>query len=167
MPVLEPEMRSQFEPDEESVKRAETFTSNLMRDLHTVVEEGPRSEVVREVFSQQRYAEQAEGTPIADVVQNVSKMATEFATLRRWDSGIVCLRVEDGGLIPVSLFEPSVGSTSLSGWYDFLDREFPFHFGRRFVGGLLRRLKQQDENLTVTDLNEAEEGARYNLQSFL
>src|SRR5438270_8737620 len=133
MPELQPEMQSQFEPDEESVKRAAALTSNLMRDLHTVVEEGPRPEVVRDVFSQQRYAEQAEGTPIADVVQNVSKMATEFATLRQWDNEILCLRLDDGGFIPVSLFESDGGATSLwSGWYDFLDREFPFHFGRRF-----------------------------------
>ena len=94
-----------FELDKESVSRAEKLSSRLMEDLRMVSEKGPPSEMRRELFSEERYANQAEGVPISDVVEHVGQMATEFALAHRWDGEILCLKLEEGELIPISMAE--------------------------------------------------------------
>ncbi len=107
----------EFEPDKESISRAEAFASKLMHDLRMVSEEGPPSRKLRELFSEGRYAELTEGVPINDVVTNVGQMATEFAMARRWGNELLCLKLDDGGFAPISMMEylagplwPSYGS---------------------------------------------------------
>jgi len=100
----------EFELDEESVSRAEKLSSQLTRDLRRVSEGGEPPGMRRELFSEQRYAEQAEGVPINDVVNNVGQMAQEFSMARRWDSGIPCLKIHDGDVAPISMTEFFGGS---------------------------------------------------------
>lgn len=159
-----------FELDQESVSRAASLSSRLMQDLRMVSEQGPPSEGRREVFSEQRYADQAEGAPIADVVDNVAQMATEFAMLRRWDSEVLCLKLDDGELIPISISESLGGSPWPYGsqhWFEFWEREFPLPFPRRFWRDILRRSGQDEEQVKVVNVREAEKGVGRNLSAFL
>jgi hypothetical protein len=87
----------EFELDEESVSRAEKLSSRLMDDLRMVSKQGGKSEMRRELFSEYRYSEQAEGVPINDIVENVGQMAGEFAAARRWGGEVPCLKLDDGG----------------------------------------------------------------------
>ncbi len=162
----------EFELDEQSVSRAERLSSQLMQDLRMVSEKGPRSEMRRELFSERRYAEQAEGVPINDVVANVGQMATEFAMARRWDGEILCLKLDDGELAPISMTEflggvlwPPYGSED---WIEFWERNFPFPFPpHRFWRDVLRHAEPQEERVVVTDIREAEGGIRRSLNGFL
>jgi hypothetical protein len=65
----------EFEPDEESVSRAAGLSSRIMEDVRMFYSEPPSIEMRRDLFSERRFAEQAEGFPIADVVANKSRMA--------------------------------------------------------------------------------------------
>lgn len=161
-----------FEPDEESVSRAVKFSSRLVHDLRMVTEEGPPSEMRRELFSEQRYAEQAEGVPINDVVANVGRMADEFAMARRWDGEVPCLKLADGNMAPISMTEmfsgpywPSYGSEE---WTEFWERYGPFPFPpHRFWREFLRRSQRGEEGVVVTDFHEAVRSIERNLTSFL
>lgn len=162
----------EFELDQESVSRAEKLSSRLMQDLRMVSEGGPPPDVRRELFSEQRYAEQAEGVPINDVVINVSQMATEFAMARRWDGGVPCLKLHDGDLAPISMTEflggsfwPNYGSEE---WIEFWERYGPFPFpSHRFWREILRRSEREAEGVVVTDLLEAVGGVERSLSGFL
>jgi hypothetical protein len=162
----------EFELDKESVSRAEKLSSRLMNDLREVSEGGPQSEMRRELFSEQRYSEQAEGVPISDVVANVSQMAMEFATARRWDGEIACLKLDDGGLAPISLAEFFAGpSSSFYGsedWVELWDKYFGGPFPpHRFWREILKRSGRQEEGIVVTDVREAEGGIQRSLSDFL
>jgi hypothetical protein len=159
-----------FELDEESVSRAAELSSRLMNDLRMVSKEGPPSQMRRELFSMRRYAEQAEGVPIADVVENVGQMATEFAIARRWDNEILCLRLDEGELAPVSMSESFGGPLwpyfASEDWLEFWERYFHLP-PRRFWRDIRRRSAQQEEQLIVANVDEVEGGVERSLKSFL
>src|SRR4051794_17847032 len=122
----------EFEPDEESVSRAEKLSSRLVDDLRRFSEEVSPSELRREMFSDQRYSDYADGVPIQDVVKNVGQMASEFAMARRGDGEIPCLKLDTGDLAPISMteffggpFGPTYGSEE---WIEFWERYGPFPF---------------------------------------
>jgi hypothetical protein len=160
-----------FELDQESVSRAEKLSSRLMDDVRMISEQGPSSEWRREVFSEQRYSEEADGAPIDDVLINVNKMAMEFAIARRWDGEVPCLKLDDGGLAPISLTEFFGGPSSSYGsedWVELWDRyiggPFPPH---RFWREILKRSGRQEEGIVATDVREAEVGFQRCLKDFL
>jgi hypothetical protein len=155
----------EFELDDESVSRAERFSSRLMDDLRTVSRKGPPTEMQKDLFSEERYSEQAEGVPISDVVENVGQMAREFAVARRWDGEIPCLKLDDGGVIPISLTE-FLGGPASTNWFEFWERfgPFPMHLLWR---DSLRFSWSQEEQITMTDVNEVEEGVQRGLKGFL
>lgn len=162
---------AEFEFDQESLSRAEKLSSRLMHDLRMVSEEGPPSKIRQELFSQRRYAEQAEGVPIGDVVENVGQMATEFAIARRWDNEILCLKLDEGELAPISMSEflggplwPSYGSED---WFEFWERNIPFPFPHRLWKDILRRSGQQEERVIATNPRDAEAGVERSLTGFL
>ena len=161
-----------FEPDQESVARAEALSSRLMNDLRAVAEEGPLAEG-REVFSERRYSEQAEGVPITDVIANVGLMATEFALARRWSNEIPCLKLDDGELAPISIAEYFGGpSTPFSGgsvhWLEYWERYAPFPFPfHRLWKGIVLSSSEGEERLTVASVAEAEERVGRGLRGFL
>jgi hypothetical protein len=161
-----------FELDGESVARAERLSSRLMSDLRQASEGGPQSEIRRELFSERRYSEKEEGAPISDVVTNVSQIAMEFATARRWDGEVPCLRLDNGELAPVSLSEffpaPSSSFDGSENWFEWWDRYFggpfpPHRLWRELVKGSGR----QEEGFVVTDVREAEGALQRNLNGFL
>jgi hypothetical protein len=161
----------EFELDPESLSRADSLSSRLMDDFRSVVETGPRSEMRREIFSEERYAQQAREVPINDVVENVSQMATEFAAARRWDGEIPCLEMGDGELAPISLTEffggswPSYGSEDwFEFWERYIGRPFPPH---RIWREVLRRADPMEERVRITSLGEAEGGLQRSLSGFL
>lgn len=163
---------AEFEPDEESVSRAESLSSRLMHDLRMASEEGPPSNIRRELFSDARYAEQAEGVPINDVVDNVGQMAIEFAAARRRDGEIPCLKFDNGELAPISISElvggPSWLAYGSEMWFDFWERYFPFLFPpHRLWREFLRTALQQEDRVTVVDVREAEAGVERSLNAFL
>jgi hypothetical protein len=160
----------EFEPDGESVLQAEALSSRLMHDLRMASEERPSPEALRELFSEQRYSEQAEGVPIDDVVANVSQMADEFAIARYLDGEIPCLVLGDGELAPISMNGnwgespwPSIGS---AGWFEFWERFGPFPLHRVWKE-ILRRSPSLEEGMRMTDLREAEGGIERSLSGFL
>ncbi|MFN0077771.1 MAG: hypothetical protein ACKVY0_15045 [Prosthecobacter sp.] len=167
----------EFELDQESISRAEKISSQLAHELRMVSEAGPPSDmrpelfdVRREFFSEQRYADQAEGVPINDVVTNVRQMAEEFAMARRWDSVIPCLKLHDGDLAPISMTD-FIGGSQWSGyasaeWIKFLERYGPFP-PDRFWHEFLRRSQQGEEGVVVADFREVAGSVERNLTSFL
>jgi len=163
---------AEFEPDQESVSRAEKVSSRLMQDLRIVSEEAPPFEVAREVFSERRYAELAGGVPINDVVWNVAQMAIEFGIARRLEGRIVCLRLDDGELAPISLTELlgepfwlGIGPEVWVAFWEWYPRlPFPAELVRRWV---LRRVELLEERVTVTEVREAEGAIQRNLLRFL
>ncbi len=162
---------AEFELDEQSVSRAESLSSRLMQDLRMVSEEGAPSEMRGELFSERRYVEQAEGVPIEDVVANVGQMATEFAMARRWEGEILCLKLDDGGLAPISMTEffggllwPPYGSED---WIELWENYFPFPFIHRAWRDIIRHAKPQEERVIVTNIGDAERGIQHSLNGFL
>jgi len=125
-----------------------------MDDFRRVSDHGPEPEL----FSEQRYSEQAEGVPINDVVTNVGQMAMEFATARRFDGEVPCLKLSDGGLAPISLAEFLGGGAFLpfgsENWLQLFDRYFGFpgHFWRE----IFRRSGPQGDGVVATNVGEAE-----------
>lgn len=163
----------EFELDQESVWRAEKLSSQLMQELRMVSEEGPPPAARGgELFSERRYVEEVEGVPINDVLANVNQMATEFAMARRSGSEILCLKLGEAELAPISMaaffpspFWPSAGS---EGWIEFWQRYFPFPFPPLgFWQDMLRRTALQEEPLMVTNVREAEPGIGRSLSAFL
>jgi hypothetical protein len=157
-----------FEPDRESVDRAEALSSRLFADLRAVLDEGPSFDLRRERFSERRYAEEAEGVPVGDVVSNVDQMAGDFAVARRWGGEFPCLTLDEGGLAPLSL-------TGISGifrrsqppesWPDFLMDALPDSVLMRVWRRFLR--SQGGEGIVVTDINAAAASVERNLRGFL
>lgn len=162
---------SEFEIDKNSMSRAEKLSSKLMQDLRMVSEEGASSEMRRELFSEQRYAEQAEGVPINDVVVNIDQMAMEFAMARRWGEGVLCLKLDNGELAPVSMSEFFVGSNippfASEVWVEFWDRFGGFRPFERLWRNILRHADFEEEHSIVTNLSEAHEGIQRSLNGFL
>jgi|GEM_PF-2121428 len=161
---------AEFELDQESVSRAERLSARLMRDLSMVSEQGPRSEMRRELFSERRYANQAEGVPINDVVANVGQMAMEFAMARRWDSEIPCLELADGYLAPISMTGSLVGpmwpTRGAEDLFEFWERHLPFPL-HSFWSELLRRSMREDDRVVLTDTREAQAPVERGLKDFL
>jgi hypothetical protein len=143
-----------------------------MQDLHMVSEEGPPPEMLRERFSEQRYAEEAEGTPIKDVLANVGQMAAEFAMARRWDGKILCLKLDNAELAPISMSEYFGGllwpTYRSEDWFELWERGFPSPFPpHRFWRDILLRSAQEEENVMVFSFGEAAEGVERSLKGFL
>jgi hypothetical protein len=162
----------EFELDEESVSRAEKLSSRLMHDLREASEGGSQSETRRGLFSESRYSDEEEGVPLGDVVANVNQMAMEFATARRWDGEIPCLKLDDGGLAPISLTEFFAGpSSSFYGsedWVELWDRYFGGPFPpHRLWREILKRSERQEERVVVSDVREAEAAVQRSLNAFL
>lgn len=160
----------EFEPDKESISRAEALASLLMDDLRMVSENDSLSRKPQEIFSEGRYSKLAEGVPINDVVTNVGQMATEFAMARRWDNELLCLKLDDGGFAPISMMEylgaPLWPSYGLEDWLNVWESNFrfpPHHFWR----DILHSSEKQEERLTVANVREAEEGVERGLGDFL
>jgi len=160
---------AEWDLDPESVKRAETLSSRLMDDLHRVSEQGSEREMRRELFSEQRYSEWADGTPISDVVTNVGQMAMEFAMLRRSGGDVPCLKLNDGQLAPISLAEFFGGGALLpfgsENWLQLFDRYFGFpgHFWRE----IFRRSWPKGDGFVATKVGEAEGAIKRSLSGFL
>ena len=156
---------AEFDLDRESLDRAATLSSRLLQDLR-IVSEGPPSERRRELFSDRRYADQAQGVPIHDVLTNVSQMAIEFAMARRDDNKILGVELGEGELAPISMTESLGGPFSDSeDWLEMWDRIGPFPISR-FRRYALRSRKLEDR-VIVTDVGEAEKGVERSLRSFL
>lgn len=156
----------EFEPDNESVSRAEKLSSRLMDDLHRISEEGPLSDISREMFSNQQYSDETEGVPISDVVTNVAQMASEFAMARLWDGNVACLKLNNGDLAPISMTEFFGANYGSSVWIEFWERYGLFP-PRKFLRDVLRRSKAGMEEVVLTDVREATDAAGRNLTSFL
>jgi hypothetical protein len=163
-------MAAEFEPDPEARRRAENLSARLMRDLRKVTERGPRSDFRRQVFREAHYREEAAGAPIQDVVDDVAEMANEFAVSRRIDGEILCARIGDGELAPVSLRDSLHGAPWPFGstqWWDVWE-EFPFPFPRGVWRDAIKRAARDgDEELVSTSVEEAEAMTERNLASFL
>jgi len=159
-----------FEPDQDSVSRAEKLSSRLMGDLRSVSEERPPAKMRRELFSERRYSEYAEGVPINDVLGNVNQMAAEFAAARRWNGEIPCMKVGDGELAPISLNEffggPMMPSYGSEGLREFWDRNLPFP-PHRFWREMVRGSGLDEERIVITDIRDAEGGLNRSLIGFL
>jgi hypothetical protein len=140
-----------------------------VEDIRAFSERGPDQDIRRELFSEQRYSEQAEGVPINDVVTNVSEMAMEFAAARRWDGEIPCLELGDGELAPISLsgflgapFGPFYGPGDWLEW----ERRGPFP-PHRVWREIVRRSGSWEERVQIADVGKAEDGIQRNLHGFL
>jgi hypothetical protein len=162
----------EFEPDQESVSRAEQLSSRLLGDLQMVMEAGAPSDMRSEIFSEHRYVEQAEDVPVGDVVVNVGQMATEFAMARRWGGEIICLKLGSGDLAPISIAElfggPMWGPYGSEHWIELWDRCVPFPFPpHRFFRDVIRRSAREEERVVVLDLGEALKGVGDSLGRFL
>lgn len=160
-----------FEPDQESVSRAEELSSHLMDALHSVVRKGPDAGIRRELFSKRRFVEQAQGVPVADVVTHVNQMATELAVAHRWGDEIICFKLDGGEPAPISMttfFGGQMGADfGHADWMEFWERfggPFPFH---RIWREIYKRADFEKENLQVSDVASATEGAHRNLSHFL
>jgi len=161
-----------FEPDHDSVSHAEATSSRLINDLRRVSKERPPAATRRKLFSESRYSEQAKSAPIHDVLANVNQMATEFAAARRWGGEIPCMKLNGGELAPISFSEflapptrPTYGASE--DWLDIWDQHFPFRLRTRLWRKTLKRLRQSEERVVITDIREALEVVQRNLTSFL
>lgn len=162
----------EFEPDEESLLRAEKLSSKLINDVFEVSGKNASSDMRREYFSMHRYDEQAAGVPINDVLSNIRKMASEFALARRWDDEILCLKLDDGSLAPISLTEffghSFFGTYESENWIDLWERHFPFPFPpHRFWREILHQSKKREDRFRVVNLDDAAKGIYRNLEGFL
>lgn len=154
-----------FKPDQESVSRAKSLSSQLMTDLRNMVESGSRSEMRRELFSAQRYEQEAAHVPISDVVTNIGQMATEFAMARRWDGEILCMKFSDGELAPISM-ATYPGGYGPEGMIEFWERYGPFPM-HRYWREFLWHERSEEDHVILTNVEEAEEGIQRSLSNFL
>jgi hypothetical protein len=161
-----------YKPDDESALRAERVSTRLMDALGEVAELGPQAEMRRELFSEQRYSEETEGVPIGDVLDNVSRMAVEFAIARRWDGAIACLKLETGDIAPISWTEffggPSSQVYGSENWFEFWDKYFagPFPLHRAWRDAM-KDFARQESAFTVTDVREVGASIQRALSQFL
>ena len=160
----------EFTPDQESIARADRLTSRLMHDLRMLSERRPSAEARRELFSIERYTEEAEEVPLTDVLATFGQMATEFALARRWDEEVLCLESAEGELIPVSMtafpggpFHPFY---DYGDWMELWERYGPFppSLLHRFWQELRRR---HQHPYRITHVSEAEEGVQDSARRFL
>jgi hypothetical protein len=166
----EAEFEFESELDEESVLRARRLSSRLTDDLRMISEKGPPGEFRRERFSEQRFVEEAEGTPIKDVLANVEQMAVEFVTARRLDNRVLCLRLDDAELAPISLgaYLPGASQPTLdpNEWFELWESYFPFPYLAHWRE-ILFRSAQREENIVVSSVGEAVESVERSLKRFL
>jgi hypothetical protein len=161
-----------FEPDEKSTARATALAARMMEHLRQLAEEAPPYEVRRSVFTEQRYAEQAKGVPITDVVSNLRRMATEFAVARRWDGAVPCLKLEKGEMVPISITEflggPWPQSLGVENWIEWYERYegVPFKQLNRAWREALRG-GALEGRFVVADIRKIEHSVQRNLSSFL
>lgn len=156
-----------FELDPESILRAEEISSHLMKALR-----GGRDRVaytpIYSVFPEMGYRGDEERGLIDDVVANVSNMATDFATARRWDGEIPCLKLEDGSWAPISFGEFFAGfyGSEREVMYDgpYFDRQFPPY---RVWHETLKYYQREEENVIVAKIDEAEKRVEQSLNLFL
>jgi hypothetical protein len=163
---------AEFEPDSESVSRADKLSSRLVRDLHVFSGEGTTSSERRRDFSSgHRYAEEAEGMRIDDVLENVDQIAREFSAWRRWDETVLCLDLGDGELAPISTFnfftESAWGPRTSVDIFELLDRYGPVPFDRLRKEVDLRAARLFDDKVRRARIEEAEAGVRRGLRGFL
>ena len=164
-----------FEPDKESILSAEKLSSRFMNDLRTILKERAPCEVQRELFSGRRYAEQAEEVPINDVVHNMQQMAVEFAIVQRWGGKILCLKLDDGGIAPISISGLFRGPEwSLYGyedwvagdWIDYWEKYGP-HPSYRYLQKVLLKSRHKKEEFIFADFSETEDSVEGGLMRFL
>jgi hypothetical protein len=161
---------SEFEPDSESVARADELSSRLVHDLHAFSRESPSYETRQDLFSEQHYSEQAQGMRIDDVVENVAQMSREFSVGRRWGGTVLCLDLGDGELAPISiapLVGEAWGSFSSEDVFEFLHRYDFSPFPGPLRKELLRRAYVFEDRVKEASLEDAEEGVRRSLGRFL
>lgn len=160
-----------FELGNDSLTRATALSSRLMDDVRALAKAKPGSwsRISRETFSADRYSEQAEGVPISDVVANVSRMATEFALAHLWDDKVLCWKLDDGSLAPVSLTQ-LIGSLfgGTPQWFKYWEEYDPFAVPTyRVLLESLRDHWRDTDDLSLVSTAEAESSVGRNLQSFL
>lgn len=163
----------EFELDKESVGRAEKLSARMMDDLRMVLEKEAPFEMGREFFSDRRYAKEAEGVPIKDVVANVGQLTTELTLARRWDDGVLCLKLPQGEIAPISMtaslgwpFWPLMLPLASADLIEIWENFFPFP-PFRFWRELVRQASRLEERFVVTSTREAEEGVGRGLNEFL
>lgn len=163
---------SEVEIDNDSSSRAERLSSELIRDLRRVSMEGAPIELRREVFSERRYAEQAEGVPINDVVANVDQMAVELAFAHHhWGDAIPFLKLNNGELALISLSE-LFGAQNMQPfdsdvWLEFWDRYLGFPPFERLWRNIYRHTDYEEKQIIMTSFGEAHEGLQRSLNGFL
>ncbi len=156
-----------FEPDQDSVSRAEGLSAQLLRDLRQFSEEGFRRRGESELFTEHRYRDQAEGVPIEDVLHNLGRMAGEFSLVRHRGLGAVpCLRLEDGELAPLSMDQfGGSGHWSSPDWYH-LAGYYDYVLMPQYEQ-LEELSKEEREDITFEGVEAAEGAVGRNLFSFL
>lgn len=160
-------MAAEFEPDPDARRRAENLSARLIRDLRVISERGPDIDFSRQVFREAHYREEAANAPIQDVVDDVAEMAHEFAISRRIGGEILCARVGDDELAPVSLRDSLHGPFGGAPWWEFWE-EFGFPLPRRIWREAIKRAaRNADDELISTSVEEAEAMTERNLASFL
>lgn len=160
----------EFEPDEESVFRAEKLSSRLMQDLRTVSKDRPLRDRPRDFFSEEQYVKDFKDVPINDVLGKIAQMTVEFEVARGLDGLVPCLELTDGELAMVSLREHVGGPVwPYSGLYSRRDFErFLDLLPSRFRRGLLPRPDLRgEEGIVMIDIEEAEKGIQLSLSKFL
>jgi hypothetical protein len=161
----------EFELDQESILRAEKLSSQLMKDFRTVSAEAPSLKISWELFSEERYAEQAEEVPINDVVANIGQMAMEFAIVRRSGGRVLSLKLDNGEMAPISMTEffggPLWPYYAAEDWIEFWEKNFPFPFSLHSFWRDIYTGGAQDERVMMTDVREAEGGLERSLKGFL
>lgn len=161
----------EFEPDEESVSRARRLSSRLTDALRDLSKMGPSPKARPDLFSEERYEDAAEGVPVGDVVTTVGRMAGEFALARRWDGQVLCTRLGDEGLVPVSISELLGGPSPAAGpaawlemweWYGHPPLPPP-HLWQE----VLRRRGEEEEPFVMADVDETTARVEKGLGRFL
>ncbi len=148
----------QFELDEESVFRAQRLSSLMMNDLRIGANEDMAVEQRRQLFSSQRYSEEAGGVPISDVAANLERLSGDFILARRLNANLICRRLPEGHLAPIST------SQVLSAYLPFSNSTQNFVEGvwREFVSAV-----SQSDLYRITDRAEAEASLERGLSWFL
>jgi hypothetical protein len=162
----------EFYLDEESLWRAERLSGLLMEGLRMVSEE--RDPIMRrELFSEQRYADEAVGVPIKDVVANVEQLAHEFALARQRNIQVLCLKLTDGEIAPISMAAllgfPFLATSFALGFLELwgLYEMFLYPSLSTFLQAVTYQASHVEERLEATDVDKAEEGVWRGLKEFL
>ncbi len=157
-----------FQVDPESIERAEKLSSRLVNDLRKASADRANSQFREFVLLERGYVDEGTEPQIADVIENINQMATDFALARRWDGKVPCLRLKDGGLAPIT-FNEFFGASASEGRVMV---DHPIYFEPSFAYGRWREVlrtieKEADDNIVLTEVPEAEERVQKSLNSFL